>query len=390
MWSLAVLRCLAGGGLFGEIAWACEGLHDAARQEPSGDAEAWCAAWTKLARQVAEVATEAANAGKDVTAADAFYRASQYYQWAEAFLAPDDARTTDLYARHLDTFANFAQLSSPQIEIIDIPFEGSSLKAYFVPAEGAQARSPAVVLSDGLDGTKEEMFLVARALSRRGIACLGVDNPGQGATLRLSGLAARYDSEKAAGAAIDYLETRREIDSDRIGVWAASMGGYYAPRAAAMERRIKACVAWGAIYDYHAVWARRINYRSGEPAQFAKGAALGTTGAHLLKIMGVDSWDAAMTKLEDFRLETVAPLIQCDILIVHGEADRQTTVEEAQRLFAAIPEGRKALWVVTKAEGGAAHVQLDRPEPTLSRIADWMSDRLSAAAQGEGGASHAR
>jgi len=150
-------------------------LHDAARREPTGDAEVWCAAWTKLALQVADVAVEASNSGKVVTAADAFYRASQYYQWAEAFLAPDDPRTTDLYASHLDTFSNFARLSSPEVEIIEIPFEGSSLKAYFVPAKGPQERSPVVVLSDdGLDGTKEEMFLVARALSRRGIVCLGV------------------------------------------------------------------------------------------------------------------------------------------------------------------------------------------------------------------------
>jgi dipeptidyl aminopeptidase/acylaminoacyl peptidase len=43
-------------------------------------------------------------------------------------------------------------------------------------------------------------------------------------------------------------------------------------------------------------------------------------------------------------MSLVVPRIQCDILIVHGEDDKQTTVAEAQRLFAAIPEGRKALW----------------------------------------------
>src|SRR5579872_1560468 len=121
MWSLAVLRCLAGGGLFGEIAWACADLQDAAKQGPSGDAEAWHEAWSRLSAQVAEVAAEAERAGKAVTAADAYYRASQYYQWAEAFLAPDDPRAPGLYGAHLHTFARFGALSSPQAAILDVP-----------------------------------------------------------------------------------------------------------------------------------------------------------------------------------------------------------------------------------------------------------------------------
>src|SRR5262245_23614668 len=40
---------------------------------------------------------------------------------------------------------------------------------------------------------------------------------------------------------------------------AISLGGYYAPRAAAFEPRFAACVAWGAQWDYHATWAERLN-----------------------------------------------------------------------------------------------------------------------------------
>ena len=376
MWSLAVLRCLAGGGHFGEIHWACEGLQEAAKQQPNGDVAAWYHAWIKLAQQLEKTAVDAQMSGARVTAAACFYRASQYFQWAEAFLAPDDPRAAPTYDAHLRTFADFARLSPLGVEIIDVPFEGTNLKSYFVPAKGVSGKAPVVILSDGLDGTKEEMFSAAAALAERGIACLGVDGPGQGATLRLNGLAARYDAERAAGAAIDYLQTRSDVDTGRIGIWAASMGGYYAPRAAAYEKRIKACVAWAAIYDYHAVWARRIGYKSGSPIGFTTEAALGTTGHHLLRIMGVTSWDGAMKKLEDFELKEAAPLIDCDILVVHGEDDKQTGVDEAERLFANIGSRRKELWVIRKSEGGAAHVQLDRPEPTMSRIADWLASRL--------------
>ncbi|MCY1201017.1 2,6-dihydropseudooxynicotine hydrolase [compost metagenome] len=378
-WSLAVLRCLMSGGSFGDVAWACAGLQEAARKGPRGDAPAWTAAWTRLASQTEETAEAAFEAGHHVTARGAYYRAAQYFQWAEAFSGPTDSQSKSLYQRHLSTFAKFAELSQPRIEIIDIPFDGASLKAYFAPAEGVTGPAPTVILSDGLDGTKEEMFPIARAFAMRGISCLAVDGPGQGATLRMSGLVARHDSEVATGVVVDYLEKRSDVDSNRIGIIAASLGGYYAPRAVAFEKRIKACVAWSVIYDYHEVWKRRLNFESGRPLNVADGAALGTTEHHLLHILGVKDFDAAMAKLEKFRLEPVARQIDCDFLIVHGAEDRQAPLAEAQRLYESISSKNKDMWVYTLADGGSGHVQVDRPEPALNRIADWMAVRLNVA-----------
>ena len=42
-----------------------------------------------------------------------------------------------------------------------------------------------------------------------------------------------------------------------LGILGISLGGYYAPRAAVFEPRIKACVAWGGIWDYGATWRKR-------------------------------------------------------------------------------------------------------------------------------------
>ena len=41
-------------------------------------------------------------------------------------------------------------------------------------------------------------------------------------------------------AVVDYLETRSDVDLSRIGIWGVSLGGYFAPRAAALEKKIKA------------------------------------------------------------------------------------------------------------------------------------------------------
>lgn len=54
-------------------------------------------------------------------------------------------------------------------------------------------------------------------------------------------------SERWAGAAVDYLETREDVDRGRIGMMGWSLSGYYAPRAACYEKRFKLCVAWAPI-----------------------------------------------------------------------------------------------------------------------------------------------
>lgn len=376
MWSLAVMRALASGGMLGEIDWACKDLKEAAKAGPAGDNEAWHRAWLKLSEQVHGIAEANAEKGNRITARDHYLRAALYFQWAEAFLPPADARCAPAYASHLDSFAKGARLFTPQAEIVDIPFDGKTLYAYFVPAAAGSGPRPTVVLSDGLDGTKEEMFYCAVALSNRGINCLAIDHPGQGATLRLSGLKARHDSEVAAGAAIDYLETRKDVDAERIGMMAASMGGYYAPRAVAYEKRFKACAAWAAIYDYRDVWVRRFKAVPGKPVALDTRAALGTTGDHILHILGVDTYDEVLKYLETFNLREAARHISCDILLVHGQDDKQTPLEDAMALYEAIGARNKQLRVFTPEEGGAAHVQLDRPEPALSMICDWFVERL--------------
>jgi alpha-beta hydrolase superfamily lysophospholipase len=244
---------------------------------------------------------------------------------------------------------------------------------------GVEGPAPAVMLSDGLDANKEEMFYVALALARRGITTLAFDGPGQGAALRLQGLTARHDFEAPVSALVDWLVARPDVDAGRIGLLAASWGGYYAPRAAAFEPRIKVCGVMGAVFDTHACMARRVGYVPGQGAtQLGGNAPLGTTGKTILRILGTPDWESAFRKLEAFRLEGVAHRITCDLMIVHGASDRHAPPSEAQRLYDSVSSQHKRLRVFTEAEGGAAHVNLDRPEPALSLLVDWMAERLQA------------
>jgi 2,6-dihydroxypseudooxynicotine hydrolase len=48
-------------------------------------------------------------------------------------------------------------------------------------------------------------------------------------------------------AVLDVLEQSLDIDPERIGIIGRSTGGYYAPKAASMDGRVRAAVAWGAM-----------------------------------------------------------------------------------------------------------------------------------------------
>jgi dipeptidyl aminopeptidase/acylaminoacyl peptidase len=256
---------------------------------------------------------------------------------------------------------------------VKVPYENSHLSAYFLPpAPGTAAPYPAVVFFDGLDICKEITAHYARELTRRGCACLVVDGPGQGETLRVQGIPSRHDYEVPAAACVDYLEQRRDVDRQRLGVMALSMGGYYAPRCAAYEKRFKACVSWGAHYDYHALWIERRKIME------KGGTRVSAPRFHLPWVLGVETMDEAMERLRPFTLQGVAGRITCPILICHGERDSIVPVENARRLYNEIPEGSKELKIFTPEEGGAEHCQVDAIQIITAYVSDWMSEHLNA------------
>lgn len=336
-----------------------------------GDDEAWFAEWRQAGDRVRSLADEEDHAGHRLTAAGAYLRACCYYQMGERFRLPKDDLALAVYSDSVDCFKRYAErIDAPRIEPVEVPFEGGFLPAYFVHAATAQSTpGPAVVFFDGLDISKELQFCHGvNELSRRGVNCLVVDGPGNGESIRFRGLPLRYDYDVAGTAAFEFLAARPDVAADRIGIMAISLGGYYAPRCASKESRFAACVAWGAIWDYHATWKRRV--------EAAYQTSLSVAGDHIAWVLGVDSVDEAISKLEDFKLEHVVEALKCPLLITHGEADAQIPVEDAKRLYEAAGAADKTLRVFTREEGGAQHCQIDYSIRGVSYIADWLQSNL--------------
>src|SRR5262249_40396742 len=148
--------------------------------------------------------------------------------------------------------------------------------------------------------------------------------------------------EVAGSACIDWLEQRADVNPERIGIVAISLGGYYAPRCASLEPRFAACIAWGAIWDYHAVWKRRIE------ASF--NASMSVPGHHIMWILGAQSLEEALAKLAPFHLDGVVQKMRCPFLVVHGADDEQVPLKDAEALYTACGSADKTLRVFTSQE----------------------------------------
>ena len=370
-WSAAFINMLGsvayGGAEIGEL----HRIGGMLKGKAADDDAAWFDACAKVADGVRGYAEKWDKAGHRYAAAHAYLRACNYYQMAERFRTPKDEVGLDVYRRGVKCFHRHAALTDLKIEIVEVPYESGSLPGYFVHAQNTKSkRAPCVVFFDGLDVTKEIQFVRGVSdLIKRGISCLVMDGPGTGEAIRFRGYVLRHDYEAAGSACIDFLEQRADVDAKKIGVVAISLGGYYAPRCAAMEPRFAACIAWGAQWDYHATWKKRID------ASFK--TSLSVPGHHIMWILGVDSLDAALKALEPYKLDGVMQKMRCPFLLVHGADDEQIPLADAQKQFDACGSKDKSFRVYTAEEGGAQHCQRDYLTLVVADMWNWFDEKLN-------------
>ena len=362
-----------GGAEIGEINRVGLRLRDSV-----GDDDAWFRDWAREARAVEDRGRALIAEGHAISGAQYLHRACAYYHVGERFLQPKSKDGNDAYIRGVQAFRDAAKhVKRPRMEHVEIPYGATSLPAILVHAEAANrgGKVPAMVFFDGLDVTKEIQYFKGVAdLVARGIACLIVDGPGNGESIRFRNLYLRPDTEHYAAPVFDWLAARPEVDAARIGVMAISLGGYYAPRAAAFEKRFACCIAWGAQWDYQKIWRDRF-----ERLARADTPSLSVAHQHIAWVLNVKTQDDVLKALEPFKLDGVVQKISCPFLLLHGEGDEQIPLPEARKCFDAVGSKRKTFKLFTREEGGYHHCQIDNQSICSAYMWDWLEDVLEPA-----------
>ena len=204
-----------------------------------------------------------------------------------------------------------------------------------------------------------------------------LDQPGTGEALRLQGLTARIDTEAWAGAARRLPARPGTTSTPRaIGIVGWSLGGYYAPRAAAFEKRLRARASPGAPTTTGA--------RCSAAASSARASGrCRTTGS---TCCGSGATTTTSTTFIDFaddvHLDGVVEQITVPFLIAHGANDRQIPLEYAHRSYEqAVNSPKRELRVFTPEEGATEHIGLDHLPHVSTFIADWVADTFAELAR---------
>lgn len=370
VWNLSANIAFASGGNLGEIDEICRGLIEASKAGDDAGTELFFQAWCARADLLCELAREDEAAGRRLSAGAKYGRASTYYITAERMQNRNYAPRVEAYRKMLKSFAKFTALAAENCERVEIPYQGTVLSGLLVKGDGYEhGPTPCVAHFNGLDSTKEMIYGsgIGQALARRGISTLMVDQPGVGEALRLQQLPAIVESEVWAAAVVDWLQTQREIRADLIGVCAWSLGGYYAPRAAAFEKRFRLCVAWGANYNWGELQKRRLGREGDRPVPHY--------WEHVQWVWGKDNLEDFMAFAPRITLEGVMDKISVPILITHGAHDRQIPLEYAYKQYAgAVNSPKRELKVFTAREGGVEHVSADNMTNVRDYIADWVAE----------------
>jgi 2,6-dihydroxypseudooxynicotine hydrolase len=143
----------------------------------------------------------------------------------------------------------------------------------------------------------------------------------------------------------------------RVGAVGVSLGGYYAPRAAAFEPRLRAVAAVSGPYDFGDSWDEL------PPL---------TREAFAVKAGASDERDAR-ERAHGLTLHGVASDIAQPVLYVTGALDRIIPWEQTERAARETPNGSFVLY-----EQGS-HVCSNVPYRYRPLVGDWMAEQLAPA-----------
>ena len=314
--------------------------------------EDWCSAWSARAALHEALGNKSHAEGCNLSAGEHWTRAAVCYHFGKILFVNDMTQLKQAHMKAVECRNKALPYLRPPGERVAIPYEGKHLYGNLRKPAG-DARPPVVVMCMGLDSAKEEMDDYENRFLARGLATLAFDGPGQGEAEYDFPICPEY--EKPVGAVIDYIESRGDLDVDRVGVWGVSLGGYYAPRAAAFEKRIKACVALSGAFERNGTF-------EGRPVINVEAFRVRSHSKDLDELANVA---VRMT------LRGHAKKITCPIYIVAGTKDRLTSPDEARKLAAEV-SGPCVLSVI---EGGN-HVVNNLWYRYRDQTADWLATQL--------------
>lgn len=274
---------------------------------------------------------------------------------------------------------------------------GVDIHALFVPSQ-TPGMSPVLIVSHGAGDFKENYLEMAFYLAQRGVSSLLLDMHGHGA----SGGHPYHVCMKEWGAdlkaAMDYLETRPDVDPRRMGGFGVSSGGTVILETALVDPRLRALVPLDATVMNTLPWNLTLLMGSlsmvGRVKRLLTGTDLRISIAKLLEEVELASDPEVNARLQvepgkvrafqnfplpgasqAFFVDTIrrVPKITVPTLVIWGQDDQLDPVSTAHALHDALT-CTKGIEIV-EGNGHAGHMDRNRKR-VFDLTADWLLQHL--------------
>jgi len=243
-------------------------------------------------------------------------------------------------------------------ERITFDWDGIEIAGILDIPDASNGPIPAFVILHGFGANKDSGSVpaMAKLLTNRGYASLRLDMPGVGDSGGVVGKLVCLEQVAVARRGIDYLESRAEIDSARIGVAGASFGAAVSIYTGGADERVAAIISSGGWGN----GARKAKLQHPPPVAYDKFITMVEEGRKKVaagETMMVPRFDIVpipehlrgnldITSLMEFHVETaigifdfrpedmVGKISPRPLLLLHPTNDSVTPVSETMELFA--------------------------------------------------------
>ena len=379
-------RVMGRGNYGGSAVGEC---YETASRISDGDFQSFTTAWGVTAQRVEAIGWDCLKKGHRVSARDAFLRATTYWGATTMYGTPGDPLHRSSYERERTCFREAAKLFHPQIEVVNIPYEnGRTMPAYYIPGGPEGERRPTVLVLGGGDSALEELYGVSPAgAHRRGYNALMFEVPGQRAMFfDYPDLFFRPDAEVPIRYVLDYVLKRPEVDPTKIALIGASLGGYFAPRAAAFEKRLGAVIALPLFKDIQEMFIELLGLDPTKPYPRDLESRVDMSQS-FVRLFALSDFRARFgyanrTYAEwldyagKFTLAGLEPKITCPLLILAGASEFDPARMEKEKIEwkKAMNHPKSQARVVTAAEGGEGHSLVNNLLLKNQIEMDWLDD----------------
>ena len=341
-----------------------------------GDPASWQAEWIKTARLVEARGEQSLTKGHTVSARDQLQRASYYYHAALISMSSDDPRFKETALKGRTLLKKAGKFLSPQLEFIEVPFEGTVLPGYFRKADTGKTPAKTLIMIGGAETYAEgHFFYIGPQAFDRGYNFLTVEIPGQG-ILPLEGKFFRPDMAAPIRAIVDYALSRPDVDPQRLAIYGISSGGGFAPMAAEKDSRIKAVIMNNAVMDAGA-GVSKMGVASATPevtltwSPFKQRLNQAIAWRFGLKDNDLPGLVEANRPLRFDPTRIAAPAL---ILVASGEYKSEEVKRQQKVIMDGLPNQMKEMVITPVEEGASNHCIMENRSLMSQELFDWLDE----------------